>query len=55
MGYNPIKNGDAVEWLGATIVAGAIGWATQPKWGIVVLACYVGLVLTSIAYQLQHY
>ena len=55
MEFNPITNGDAVEWLGAIIVSGAIGWATQPKWGVVVLACYIGIVLASVAHQIQQY
>jgi hypothetical protein len=51
---NPIKDGSVVEWLGAITVAGAVGWATQPKWGVVVLACYIGLVLYSISLQMHY-
>lgn len=53
MQYNPIKSGDAFEWLGMLIISGAVGWVTEPKWGVLLFAIYVGIVFISVAWQVH--
>jgi len=49
-----ISIADVVEWIGAAIISSVIGWATEPKWGIMLFGVYIGIVFISIAFQLQY-